>query len=41
MDSLQGIENEFKELNNKCVPSLGVSVGLFDKDNICMWRVTY
>ena len=40
MDSLQRIENEFKELNNKCVPSLGVSVGLFDKDNICMWRVT-
>ena len=40
MDSLQRIENEFKELNNKCVPSLGVSVGLFDKDNICMWSVT-
>ena len=40
MDSLQRIENEFKELNYKSVPSLGVSVGLFDKDNICMWRVT-
>lgn len=40
MDSLQRIENEFKELNYKSVPSLGVSVGLFDKDNICMWSVT-
>ena len=40
MDSLQRIENEFKELNNKCVPSLGVSVGLFDKDNICKWKLT-
>ena len=40
MDSLQKIKNDYKELSYKSVPSLGVSVGLPDKDNIYMWRVT-
>ena len=40
MDSLQRIENDYKELSYKSIPSLGVSVGLPDKDNIYMWRVT-
>ena len=40
MDSLQKIKNDFVELSYNAIPSLGINLGLPDKDNICKWKVT-
>ena len=40
MDSLQKIKNDFVELSYNAIPSLGINLGLPDKDNICKWKLT-
>ena len=40
LNAMKIIREEFKQLNRKPLQNLGITVGLFDEDNIFEWKCT-
>ena len=40
MEAMKRLQEEYKELNRRPMQNFGITVGLFDEDNLFEWKCT-